>query len=230
MAETTEGTTEQEETPPLKPAKHEWRIVVAGAMDPRQHHPFWYKTIGCLSEEEFLRTAGVLTPVHAQFENRIYAIACTPDRWDIWTKEPEHIERIQQVASRVFTKLYEVPVAAIGINTVRHLKTSVPSVRGVLTRLIVGMGLGFTTEGKTDAIVTFVNRLEKSERNYAIGQSTASEETLYLECNHHHPLGGSATGYIDLAPEIRKFAESDWKFADRFGEEMVAKINDLARD
>jgi hypothetical protein len=32
-----------------------WAIAVLGAMDPRQHQPFWYKLIGCLSEDEIPR-------------------------------------------------------------------------------------------------------------------------------------------------------------------------------
>jgi hypothetical protein len=206
-----------------------WSVVVQGAMDPRQHHPFWYKTIGCLSENELLRTQGIVLPTRAQFTSPQFAIECTPSRWDIQTYARDDRLRMLQVTSKVFQKLYEVPVGAFGINAHLFKKTAAPSVKAVLSRVVI-QSLPFPPEGETDASITFVSKTAEYATNCMVGEAVTGNDVLFVSFNRHYAAKGDAGGYFDLGPDVRKHADRDWADADVLADGLAARIGQIARD
>ena len=227
------GEAEQEPsaTPAIAPAppvpRNTWSIAVSGAMDPRQHHPFWYKTIGALSENEAKKVHVAASPFHVQFEAPEYMIAVTRDRWDIATYSEKHLRRIEQVTEKVFQKLSEVPVLAFGVNRTIHADTKAKSVAKVLGQFLVDADMGFPDADRRDCSISYVATSEDMTTNITIGQSVVAENKVGIDYNRHHAFKGTGE-YIDLGPEIRKHTGPDWESGSAFTSKLVAKINSLA--
>jgi len=101
-----------------------WHIAVRGNLDLRQHHPAWYKLIGCISDSELSEgltsLQSIAFPVlHGgvmQFDVGDFAINVIPDRWMIQTITEANCDKIIKVASIVFEKLSEISLTAYGIH------------------------------------------------------------------------------------------------------------------
>src|SRR5438876_11097010 len=96
-----------------------FQIVILGTMNPRLHHPLWYKAIGLLNEDEL--RASVSAPLTCSQEGSVFhvlgiQISCAPDRWDIATNLVALRPRILGIAKEVFTRLHETPIPLFAFN------------------------------------------------------------------------------------------------------------------
>jgi hypothetical protein len=205
-----------------------WGVAVQGAMDPRQHHPLWYKLIGCLTEDEAAQARGIVLPHQTVFESPKYTIICSPEKWEIQTFSRDDWLRIQQVASRVFQKLSEVPASAYGINAFLLIDTKLANLAAVMSRPISSV-FAFPSDGKQDSSITYINQKDDVREQFLMGVSVNGPGVLSLSCNRHRDFKATP-GYFDLGAEVRKHAETDWKAADALSAQVAARIVSLAKD
>src|SRR5208282_3573092 len=127
-----------------------YAIVLIGGMNPRIHHPSWYRLVGLFDEEEAeaaLKTAHTLiTPPLSQIQTPKLTIVCQDDRWEIRTSDPDQVERIQEITYRLFDDILpHTPVQAAGLNFNFVKDTNSSDVAGYLASVLVNAPLGLTT-------------------------------------------------------------------------------------
>src|SRR5258708_407316 len=126
------------ESTPVR-ASH-FSIVALGPMNPRLHHPLWYKVIGAISEDEQAAALAapnlVVLPPLSRFEVSGITIGCQENRWEISTEQSSLRSRIKDIACLVFQKLFETPIQLFGFNNNFQMETSVPNVRKCLSEVI----------------------------------------------------------------------------------------------
>jgi len=115
----------------------QYSVVLLGHMNPRIHHPIWYAQVELFSREEVdvaVQTQPIVcTPAFSQFGVDDLLIKCLQDRWDITTANPAKIDRIREIAERIFDKLLpHTPVTVIALNYDFTRQTS----RGNATRFV----------------------------------------------------------------------------------------------
>jgi hypothetical protein len=98
-----------------------FNIVVLGAMNPRIHHPHWYRQVGLISQQELEEALHAIdtiaTPPLSQFRISSFLIQCQEQRWEIQSSSLEHIDRLTELASHVFDDLLKhTPVSRFGFN------------------------------------------------------------------------------------------------------------------
>ena len=215
---------------PVPTPRDSWHIVVVGAMDPRQHNPFWYKVIGAITDNEAKKTQGFATPIQVQFSILEFTVQCSTSRWEISTHSENNLSRIEQVTEKVFQKLSEVPVQAFGINTAIHADTKAKEVRMILSKILLEDDLGFPDSDERDCSIHYIAGNSKDlTTSITIGQSTMAPNKVGVDYNRQHVIRGTG-GYFDLGPEIRKHTRADWGAAGDFAAKLAARINFLAGD
>jgi hypothetical protein len=101
--------------------KNTYNVVVLGGMNPRIHHPAWYRTVGLLSEAE--TEAALKAPQTfaalpvAQVQTPEMVIFCQEERWEIRTSNENMCDRIINITIKLFDDILpHTPVSAAGYN------------------------------------------------------------------------------------------------------------------
>jgi hypothetical protein len=126
--------------------KNTYAIVLIGAMNPRIHHPAWYQAVGLFDKEEAEAATKLpltlATPVLAQVQTPKLLINCQDNRWEIRTVEPDQVQRIQDIACKVFDELLvHTPIAAAGFNFTFYKETTCKDVGICLSAAMVDSGI-----------------------------------------------------------------------------------------
>ncbi len=188
-----------------------YSIVVVGAMNPRIHHPIWYRTIDAIGDQELSSATNpdnaenpVVTPVYSQFEipSANVTVSCQPDRWEIKTTSPGCVNQLIAIASKVFDRLRETPVTAYGINSVVNRRTAAPVVRVALAQLISKLGLGLPAENALGPRVGA--KFVKGDHTVTVDirASAISDEMVFIAYNSEYKPPAvsqeNRIGYFDL--------------------------------
>jgi hypothetical protein len=239
VVELTEVSHENAQTtvPPMGQPIDSWHIAVAGNIDVRQHHPFWYHAINCISDGElpiglnslfvlpapiFSRSGVVLGIGAAQFSVGQFIIDVIPERWMIQTWVEANCDRMIEVASVVFGKLNELPVTGYGINRSMFLDLGTTPAKQFLADQLAGAKLALP-KGKSEAYIRYVEYLGNKETQIAFSATPSRENLLNVDYNRHHPTTGFG-GYFDLGSLLRENAKADWTSASAYGEELARLI------
>ncbi len=131
--------------------KDTYAIVVLGGMNPRIHHPSWYRFVGLFDKEEAdLATTSPLTLIIsplAQIKTPTLTIRCQDMRWEISTSEQDQVQRIQGITSRLFDDILpHTPVSAAGFNFNYRRATKAPDVAGYLASVLINAPLGLRVD------------------------------------------------------------------------------------
>lgn len=180
---------------------HLYSIVVIGAMNPRIHHPLWYRLIGAISEQEAEAAAdagGICATPFSNFETAGMSVLCQQDRWQIVTTRADVRSRLLDVTKLVFRKLNETPVQLYGINNNFDLETTIPKVATCLTDLLIAMDVGFETEGKQRCELRFARSADDHLERTEIKPSELGNDLLFVGCNAEYLPKGRGPGYFDL--------------------------------
>lgn len=162
-------------------------VVLAGAMNPRIHHPSWYRSMGLIDEtEEKIATADsnmFLIPNLSQLGFGDFKIICQDGRWEIRVSNSNNAARLIDIASNIFDNLLKhTPVTAFGINFIVERDTRATSVSEVLAGFIAATPLGLDDTGASGAdivlkrisggrVVTITIRQSKNPANVIVSHS-----------------------------------------------------------
>src|SRR5258706_9132140 len=104
-----------------------YSIVVTGAMNPRLHHPYWYRHFEVVTDEEcaaaMLSGETISSAAIAQWVLPTLHVICLPDRWEVQALDASVAERAFEVAARTFELLDHTPTTAYGYNFNFHRET-----------------------------------------------------------------------------------------------------------
>ena len=227
--------------PPSPPQDQDlWQIVVVGTIDPRQHHPSWYRLIDCISESELdtakqTATIVIMPPQTGprfdvvQFDVGPFAVIAMQDRWTIQTVTKGNRERIVRVASAVFTKLNEIYVSAFGINRKFALPLRSATARQFIATRLTATDLALPS-GDAEGELNYKVHGEGTDTTIRILPSPSSERWLEVFFNRHHPiLLGKVLGYFDVGKAITDNAERDWAQASQYSESLENSIKRTER-
>lgn len=231
----------QQMIPPAAPPEPVdiWQIVVVGTIDARQHHPQWYRMIGCIDDGELKAALSTLAmgviptspgmPVQVsvcQFAVRSIILIVQPDRWVIQTFDKDQCNRIIEVASLVFRTLNEIGIVAYGINKLWGLKLGRLSARRFLTDKLAAADLALPT-GDTEATITYAQHSpDFSDTVIQLSPLAGNEQWLTIAYNRNHSVAeknkkAGVTGYFDLGKMILDDAQSDWQVASDYGSALA---------
>lgn len=166
-------------------------------MNPRIHHPKWYESVGLFSAVEVAPTVQnqpvVLTAFFSQFVVGDIIIKCIPDRWDIATSNPEQINRIREIAERLFDGLLpHSPVSAIGLNFQYTRETAEADatafIAGVLSDAAARVGAPAASGGELILKRGLDTIPELEGRASTAVKSTDEASVLQFSCNYHYEI------------------------------------------
>ena len=196
------------------PLLDSYSIVIVGAMNPRIHHPLFYKTIGIAREEEAqaaLDSPGlVCLPQLAQLTLGPITIVCLPDRWQATTNESGQSGRLLDIAVRVSTVLEYTPTSAFAFNfdLMKELPLTVSLTLGGLLR---SLDIGLPDDPEALAGLTFVRSAE--EADVSVKTSTVIDSpvdvpnALFVKTNVVYQI--KLAGQFDLGAMMKGRFEKD---------------------
>jgi hypothetical protein len=206
-----------------------YSIVVAGAIDPRQHVPHWYRTIGLLSDEEFAHAMKTLQMGDGKVQfigpKGAFVILCNANQWQISTDGTSDLARqkIVDIAALVFDKLYETFFLAFGVNTHATLPTKVPHV-GFALRSALG---GFLPPANSPDMhfITADHQPDGTTVTIQLMQGEAAPNFLSVGYGVHHPTKGM--GQFDFGEVLRRHCKRDWQQGEAFAKASVLRVESL---
>ena len=207
-------------------------IVAIGPMNPRLHHPMWYKVIGGISEEEYAAALAspnlVVIPPMSQFEVSGISIACQDDRWSVKTSQPALRRRIKDIAALVFKKLFETPIQLYGFNNNFELETRAPKVAKFMANTMLAMDVGLRIEGEAAGTITLTDQQKSRKVQIFLRPSGLSDEVLSFGYNtEYNPTVEipDKTAYWDLGEYLERHFEPDYETATAVANQVIASIN-----
>ncbi len=206
-----------------------YSIVIAGAIDPRQHVPEWYRTIGVLKDDEVspaIKTVHFIDAGGLRFQGPGFVITATNEKWQISTVSESNTTKILDITSLVFEKLYEVFVLAFGVNLFASLPTSATHVGRALRQSLITGGLPIPPGETPDTnIMTAQGQADGTTISLQIQQGDLPN-FVSLGYGVHHPLQG--LGQFDLGALIRRHAGPEWQQAAGFAENLARQVGEFA--
>lgn len=181
-------------------------IVVRGDMNPKIHHPSWYKQIGCLTEDEQHAAENVVcTAPFAQFSIAAIGIGCATSRWEIQARTPDSLNRMLDIAVSVFDALDQTPVQSFGFNFNFDRLTAIPDVAEYLGDRVASLELGLPTDGKRSAEIKASGSLTDRHVNITLNPSSTSPRAIYVGVNYHYNISEivGPPAHFDLGQLLR---------------------------
>ncbi|EMN73183.1 hypothetical protein LEP1GSC100_4280 [Leptospira interrogans serovar Bataviae str. UI 08561] len=166
-------------------------IVVAGAMNPNIHHPFWYRYHELISDDFYkqaLNPSLIVSPAISQINFADLHIICEQTRWTIIIDSYKKIDEIVNIAGKVFALLSETPLSVFGINFQVHLKTKYDNASAEISKLLSDFQRKISPEISDSASITLNNQFEKYLRNLVIQQSALQSNCLFVSSNFHFDI------------------------------------------
>jgi hypothetical protein len=215
------------------PQEH-YGIVVAGAMNPRIHHPGWYRFVELITDEELaaaLKDAGTIATIPtASFSASQIQISCVLERWQISTTDSANVDRIVTITTRVFDELLKhTPIQAYGFNVQVHLSLGEAAVVAErLAALVPVAGLGIARSEFSAANYTLVaNSGQKQRLTIHIEPSVFSPDAIYVAHNFHYEFEQTPTvQHFDLGAVLKVNVSHDVTDARRRTDAIVAALKD----
>lgn len=164
-------------------------------MNPRIHHPSWYRLVGLFDEEEAdiaTKTTGTLiTPPLSQVQTPRLMIVCQDDRWEIRTSDSNEVSRLQDIASKIFDEILpHTPVTAIGFNFVLRRATEAEDVGGYLATSLTNTPLGLRDTAAVSAELTLRRSFEDRIVVVSIHPAPEDKQSLLVASNYEYRFRG----------------------------------------
>ncbi|SRR5260221_4496034 len=206
-------------------------IVVVGGMNPRIHHPLWYKMQNLISEAECAAAiAGplVLAPDYAQFQFGEIRISCNLGRWDIRTTELANRGRILDISKTMFdTALPQTPVGLFAFNNDALRKTAVSDVSKVLGERAEQLGFAFPRRPDGASYKLTFAGTDGGPIHVSIDTPADFPGYVAIRVNSNHPidLSKKPPGIFNMGPMMSEHFEPDHATAKSFADGVVRAIN-----
>lgn len=211
-------------------------LVVAGAMNPRIHHPSWYRAIDAISKdaEQLALSDGetIVMETHAQFKTAEYRIGCELDKWIMESSELGAEKQLAKMARIVFDdKLHETPVSAFGLNKTMHVETLCENVGERLSIGIAGANLGVEDFGASAG--TFeVQRVRKDgcRMKFQVQPSTHDNRFVFGYLNYHYEISTQQENmHFSLGDLVDKHISQDMAEAEGLINTLAAALGNPIR-
>lgn len=212
-----------------------YNIVVLGAMNPRIHHPMWYRLVGLITPEEAdaaISLPGLLTTPHfSQFESNSFILVCQDDRWEIRTSDPGQLKRLHEIFVKVFDDILpHTPVSVVGFNFMFSRATRSNDVGSLLAKCILATPLGLNDSEVTGGEV--VLRRVDNDRTALVSVKAVPEEpgALFVANNYEYRIKASeAFQNFKLADVLSGRYEIDRLDAAEQTASILEAVNNVAR-
>ncbi len=208
-------------------------IVILGGMNPRIHHPYWYRSVGLLDTEETeqaLKTPNTLiTPPLAQIHTPNLTIVCQEDRWEIRTTELGQIQKLQEITSKLFDEILpHTPVLAAGFNFHLRRATESQDVGRILAATLYKAPLDLKPDHATGGEA--VLRRTHDDHTASVNVQMAPNDKRYVYClyNFEYRFEGTS-GHFSLGDVVTRRFAVDRGEAEEQTNLIVAAINRLER-
>lgn len=211
-------------------------LVVAGAMNPRIHHPSWYRAIDAISKDaEQLAlndSETIVIETHAQFKTAEYRIGCELDKWILQSSELGAEKHFADLARIVFDdKLHETPVTAFGLNKTMHVETPCENVGERLSIGIANANLGVEDFGASAG--TFeVQRVREDgcQIKLQVQPSTHDDRFVFGYLNYHYTIPTQQEFiHFPLGDLVDKHLSEDMSEAEELISRLAAALGDPAK-
>lgn len=185
-------------------------VVVAGAMNPPVHHPYWYhqtKLIDDLQLKESLEN-GKLVSVPgpngmSQFRVGDFGVKCQLERWEIHTDKADQLPAIIAIASKLYDDILKhTPLQAIGIN-VQFIKTIEGAGAAIGKAIVAGpidIGAGEPTGG---GFAIVYSNGENVETVSVTVQHMLGAEPVMIVTNIHRDIASENT-WFSIGPTLNE--------------------------
>ncbi len=213
-------------------------VVVIGAMNPRIHHPAWYQLVKLISGQEAEHATQtqpvVCTPAYSQFGLGEIDIKCLPDRWDITTRSSANIDRIREIAQRLFDDvLLHTPVNIVALNFEYVRQVSGANATEIIARKL-NVAAGELGLGNAEAGDLFLKRAlvtNESVQGIAtvIVRTADSSDMFGLSCNYQYTIRLS-DGLFRFDAFLPEYAQRDRVDAEQSLARLTSAIASARKD
>ncbi|MFO0959943.1 MAG: hypothetical protein U0800_21320 [Isosphaeraceae bacterium] len=213
--------------------KELYSIVIIGGMNPRIHHPSWYRFMDLISPEE-LEEAVVspltfIIPPMGQFQSSHLTVTCQEERWEIKTNDSEQVQRIIDLTSRLFDDLLpHTPVTAAGFNFHFRRETKREDVAEYLASLLVKTPLGLTSKNIASGEMTLRRNSKDNMSFVTIKSSPSASKWIHTHHNFEYKFIAPDTnpGYFKLGKIFAERFACDRSDAEEQTKRIIEAIND----
>jgi len=202
-------------------------ITVFGAMNPRIHHPSWYRLVGLLDGEDEKAAREdeqmICSELSSFFRTGSFLILCRPNEWMVQAATEYEPTLLLNLTSVVFDeRLAETPITAFGINFESHSRTCLPDVGEYLADRVSGLPLNLTNPR---ARMHFTSEADAPGRRvvFRIEPSVKSSKLVFV--HHYFYYEFTEPGKVELHPAIEAHLQSDFEFASGHRTQIVAQLN-----
>lgn len=211
--------------------KQLFSIVVVGAMNPRIHHPFWYRYVDLLSKEEAEEATEnpetFCVPLLAQLQTQSLKIVCQEDRWEVQAAKPDLLQRLQDMTAKVFDDLlYHTPVKRFGFNFDYQRQTKHDNVPGFLADCLGKTPMGLNRENATAAELVYRRSYEDRLVSVAV-RPLPDKQRVLVANNYEYPLRGE--GFFKMGDRFSQRYYTDRADAEEQTRLIVESIDIFVR-
>ena len=205
-------------------------LVVTGAMNPRIHHPAWYRAIDAISKDAEQLALNdsemIVMEVHAQFKTAEYRIVCEPDKWTIQSSESGAEKQFADLARIVFdVNLHETPVHAFGLNKTMHVATPCENVGERLGVGITNADLGVENFGASSGTFEVKRAREDGCRiKFQVQPSTHDDKFVFGYLNYHYTIPVQKDRHFSLGDLVDKHISEDMAEAEDLIKNLAATL------
>lgn len=212
--------------------KDTYNIVLLGGMNPRIHHPSWYRFVGLFDDEEVDQAVKapntfVVLPM-AQIETPKFTIVCQDDKWEIKTLVPDQVQRLQDITSRLFDDILpHTPLMAAGFNFFLFRVTA-REVGSYLASSLANTPLGLKRDNLSSGEVTLRRVFDDHTSQVSIKPAPEDAKTVLVHHNFEYKF--MKEGPFKLGDVIARRYGVDRSEAEEQTELIVSSINRSTQD
>lgn len=206
-------------------------VVVTGAMNPAIHNPQWYRVIGAIDEPELQASLKISSNSTTSFLSQVQfgsppiTVSCQPEQWWIQANDVGSWPRILEIASLVFARLKETPLAFFGLQAQRHLETDASDIKSVLATSLIELNLGLPTGKSTGSTITLSVVEQDYEVTASIQPSYLSERSVFVMYQRQYEMPKAPSGYVDFGVLLKARFEQFSSGSRQIGTDIVAAVN-----
>ena len=213
--------------------KDTYSIVVLGGMNPRIHHPSWYRLVGLFDEEEAEQATKtpntLITPPLAQIQTPKLTIVCQDDRWEIRTTDTAQVDRIKEITVKLFDDfLPHTPLAAAGFNFNYWKPTNARKLGNFLASTLIRSPLGLKPDNAVSGEVVLRRQYDDHTASVLLRAGVDEQQTLLLAFNFDYRF--EQEGEFKLGSMFAQKYGVDRSDAEQQTAHILEAINRAARD
>lgn len=202
-------------------------------MNPRIHHPSWYRLVGLFDNEEAEQATKtpntLITPPLAQIQTPKLVIVCQDDRWEIRTTSSDQVHRIQDITSKLFDELLpHTPIAAAGFNFSYWRTADAQDMGNFVASTLIKAPLGLKPDNAISGEVVLRRTYDDHTASVALRPGADDKQNLFLGFNFEYRFENE--GFFKLGNVISERFGVDRSETEAQTALILETINRSARD